>query len=169
MFKVKENLDGRLVAEEYYHQVWFDFSETFRPVVKLVTIMPILTIALTHGWLTRQADVNNVFFQWIITRSVHWIACKFVSPNTAHLLCKLQCALHLFGFITEIFDQSLFHRKTQLHTTLEVVYVDDILITSSNSSVVTQLIVDLNHCFALKDLGELHFFLGELPFFIGDN
>jgi hypothetical protein len=41
-----------------------------------------------------------------------------------------------------------------------LVYVDGIIITSSSSSVVTALLQDLRSDFALKDLGELNYFLG---------
>jgi len=39
-------------------------------------------------------------------------------------------------------------------------YVDDIIITGSSSTVVTDLISTLSSFFALKDLGHLHHFLG---------
>jgi histone deacetylase 1/2 len=41
-----------------------------------------------------------------------------------------------------------------------LVYVDDIVVTSSSSQEVAQLVQDLRTEFALKDLGDLHYFLG---------
>ena len=41
-----------------------------------------------------------------------------------------------------------------------LVYIDDIIVTYSNSLLIEQLISSLNSCFALKDLGPLNFFLG---------
>jgi histone deacetylase 1/2 len=41
-----------------------------------------------------------------------------------------------------------------------LVYVDDIVVTSSSSQAVNQLVHDLRIEFALKDLGDLHYFLG---------
>jgi hypothetical protein len=41
-----------------------------------------------------------------------------------------------------------------------LIYVDDIIITSSNTRAISQLISDIHSSFALKDLGSLHFFLG---------
>ena len=41
-----------------------------------------------------------------------------------------------------------------------LVYVDDIIIASSSQEAVTSLLRDLEKNFAIKDLGELHYFLG---------
>jgi histone deacetylase 1/2 len=38
--------------------------------------------------------------------------------------------------------------------------VDDIIVASSSQEAVSALLQDLNKEFALKDLGELHYFLG---------
>jgi histone deacetylase 1/2 len=41
-----------------------------------------------------------------------------------------------------------------------LIYVDDIIVTSSSNYAITALLRDLNKNFAIKDLGDLHFFLG---------
>jgi len=41
-----------------------------------------------------------------------------------------------------------------------LIYVDDIIVTSSSPEAVTTLLADLKEDFALKDLGKLHYFLG---------
>ncbi|KAK1682557.1 hypothetical protein QYE76_043405 [Lolium multiflorum] len=41
-----------------------------------------------------------------------------------------------------------------------LIYVDDIILTSSSDSAIAALLKNLNHEFALKDLGDLHYFLG---------
>lgn len=41
-----------------------------------------------------------------------------------------------------------------------LVYVDDILITGSDSKEIAALVSSLHNTFALKDLGELNYFLG---------
>ena len=41
-----------------------------------------------------------------------------------------------------------------------LIYVGDIIVTSSSSDAVTALLQDLKEDFALKDLGDLHYFLG---------
>jgi hypothetical protein len=41
-----------------------------------------------------------------------------------------------------------------------LIYVDDIIVASSSAEAVTALLKDLKDSFALKDLGDLHYFLG---------
>jgi histone deacetylase 1/2 len=41
-----------------------------------------------------------------------------------------------------------------------LIYVDDIIVTSSSDQAITALLRNLNSEFALKDLGDLHYFLG---------
>ena len=41
-----------------------------------------------------------------------------------------------------------------------LVYVDDIIITGSNSLAISQLITAFGREFAVKDLGDLNYFLG---------
>ena len=76
------------------------------------------------------------------------------------MVLKLQSALHNFGFVSSKSDSSLFVRVSSSQSLFVMVYVDDILITGSNSDAVEQLISQLSSCFALKDLGKLGYFLG---------
>ncbi|XP_025677945.1 uncharacterized mitochondrial protein AtMg00810-like [Arachis hypogaea] len=41
-----------------------------------------------------------------------------------------------------------------------LVYVDDILVTESSQAEISNLVIQLNAVFALKDLGEMNYFLG---------
>jgi histone deacetylase 1/2 len=41
-----------------------------------------------------------------------------------------------------------------------LVYVDDIIVASSSQEAIKALLKDLEREFALKDLGDLHYFLG---------
>jgi len=64
------------------------------------------------------------------------------------------------GFRTSKVDTSLFILKVNHDICYLLVYVDDILLTRSNSSLIQHLITLLSLEFKLRDLGSAHYFLG---------
>uniref|UniRef100_A0A8R7PXC6 Reverse transcriptase Ty1/copia-type domain-containing protein n=1 Tax=Triticum urartu TaxID=4572 RepID=A0A8R7PXC6_TRIUA len=103
---------------------------------------------------------------------------SYVDSRFPHYVCKLDKALYglkqsprawysrlssrlqELGFVPSRADTSLFVYNSGGVITFMLVYVDDIIVTSSSPSAVTRLIADLHTEFPLKDLGDLHFFLG---------
>uniref|UniRef100_A0A803NRU8 Integrase catalytic domain-containing protein n=1 Tax=Cannabis sativa TaxID=3483 RepID=A0A803NRU8_CANSA len=186
VYKEKLNADGnvnrnkaRLVAKGFHQQAGFDFTETFSPVVKPVTIRTVLSLAMTNNWTLQQLDVNNAFLNGDLKEEVYMTQPPgFELVDAPHLVCKLHKALYglkqaprawfnklhhcldTFGFQSSKSDQSLFIKHTASSITLILVYVDDISITGSDSSLISTLICDLNSKFSLKNLGQLHYFLG---------
>jgi hypothetical protein len=57
-------------------------------------------------------------------------------------------------------DTSLFIYMKGTVTIFLLIYVDDIIVTSSSNKAVEALLSDLHSDFALKDLGDLYYFLG---------
>jgi len=75
--------------------------------------------------------------------------------------------LHL-GFICSKVDPSLFILNTQKGKIYLLLYVDDIIITGSNPCHVAELVLQLGKEFSMKDLDNLHFFVGvEVKYFDG--
>ena len=56
-------------------------------------------------------------------------------------------------------DSSMFLHFGKAITLIVLVYVDDILVTGSSSTQISSLIAKLDSVFALRDLGQLSFFL----------
>jgi Reverse transcriptase (RNA-dependent DNA polymerase) len=65
-----------------------------------------------------------------------------------------------FGFCTSSSDPSLFIFQSGGNTVYLLLYVDDTVLTRNNSSLIKQIVHLLDHQFTIKDLGDLHFFLG---------
>jgi len=64
------------------------------------------------------------------------------------------------GFTPSKGDTSLFYYNKGQITMFVLVYVDDIIVASSSPDATKALLMDLEKEFALKDLGDLHYFLG---------
>lgn len=65
-----------------------------------------------------------------------------------------------FGFTCIPVDPSLFtyHRNGQ--TLILLLYVDDVLVTGNSSALMSSLVQELSNTFSMKDMGEIHYFLG---------
>ena len=101
----------------------------------------------------------------------------YTDPQFPRHVCRLKRALyglkqaprawfHRFssfllklGFLSSQVDSSLFFYHSSVGTVYLLLYVDDMVITGSNSSMVQTLITRLTKEFSMKDLGDLHYFL----------
>jgi hypothetical protein len=63
------------------------------------------------------------------------------------------------GFTVSGSDSSLFIYKSGAHVAYLHMYVDDIILTASSTTLLRHVVDHLRQAFAIKDLGALHFFL----------
>ena len=186
VFRVKRKADGsveqhkaRLVAKGFHQQSRVDYDETYGLVIKPTTVRTVLSIAISSGWLIRQIDIQNAFLHSTLSEEVFMSQpLGYQHPIYPNHVCKLQRAIyelkqaprdwfsHLSTKLLELgFDgscsySSLFIYKTKSLTMFILIYVDDIIFTSSQLLAIDDLLLSLTHDFAVKDLGSLNFFLG---------
>lgn len=73
---------------------------------------------------------------------------------------RLSTKLQSLGFVPSKADTSLFYFRKGSHLMFMLVYVDDIIVASTSSTLTDALLRQLDQDFAIKDLGDLHYFLG---------
>jgi hypothetical protein len=186
VFKHRFKVDGSLerykthwVLRGFTQRLDIDFSEIFSLVVKPATVQTVLSLALLHRWPIHQLDVNNAFLQGTLSETLYCVQPTGFEDST-HLdyVCRLNRSLyglkhapfawynrfasHLLqlGFDEAKTDTSLFVYHKGADTIYLLLYVDNIVLTASSMPLLRRTITTLQHEFSLKDLGQLHHFLG---------
>ncbi|KAG7585392.1 Retrotransposon gag domain [Arabidopsis thaliana x Arabidopsis arenosa] len=190
VFTIKFHADGsierykaRLVAKGYTQQEGIDFTDTFSPVAKMVTVKLLLSLAPKMQWSLHQLDISNAFLNGDLVEEIYMklppgyaeLMGIEVSPNAVCRLhksiyglkqasrqwfLKFSSTLVGFGFDKCHGDHTLFVKEVNGNFLVVLVYVDDILIASTSDSLVAELKTQLSSAFQLRDLGPPKFFLG---------
>ncbi|XP_017189822.3 uncharacterized mitochondrial protein AtMg00810-like [Malus domestica] len=133
---------------------------------------------VTYDWFVHQLDVSNAFLHGHLKEDVYMLQLPgFVDPSKPHHVCKLRKSLYglkqaprawyeafynailSLGFSSSYSDTSLFIKR-DTSITFILVYVDDIIITGSSIIECKSIISQLQTMFPVKDLGDIHYFLG---------
>ncbi|GJY58581.1 ribonuclease H-like domain-containing protein [Tanacetum coccineum] len=123
LFKHKFHADGTLscykaclVANSSSQQLGVDFDETISPVVKRATIHTVLSLVVSHKWPIHQLDVKNAFLNGYATHA---------------------------GFYHSSCDSSLFICRQGSQVAYLLIYVDDIILTSSSPALLQKYALQL--------------------------
>jgi hypothetical protein len=149
-----------------------DYDETFSPIVKLMTVRTILSLAVSQDWSVHQLDVENAFLHDTLTEIVYCThpirLFDLAQPDLVHCLNKFLYGLkqaprawyNMFatyllslGFVEAKSDTSLFifHRGSK--TVYVLLYANNIVLTSSSTELLQWTISSLQWEFSMKDLG----------------
>ena len=125
--------------------------------------------AVSRGWSLRQLDVKNAFLHGVLEEEVYMKQPPgFEDSQPPHLICKLDktlyglkqaprawfarlsTKLHQLGFIPSKADTSLFLFNKSGVVIYLLIYVDDIIVTSSSDKAIGALLHDLRDDFLPK-------------------
>ena len=166
VYRIKHRVDGNierykacLVARGFTQQEGIDYSETFSPVIKQDTVKLVFFIAVSRNWKIHQVDIHNAFLNNVLTEEVYMKQPPgFVDSTLPSHTCRLYKSLYglkqtprvwytrlsdfllFIGFLASKVDTSLFILSDGTNIFYLLVYVDDILLTGSNSDMLHRLI-----------------------------
>jgi hypothetical protein len=169
----------RLVTKGYAQTYGIDYEETYSLVAKMTTVRAIITMAATKGWSLHQMDVKNVFLHGDLQEELYMEQPPgYVDQTHPNLVYRLKKTLYglkqaprawsdkisqylvTSGFQTSNANFSLYVKKIDHGIVVIAIYVDDLIIIGDSDADIFDLKKLLKQKFEMKDLGELHYFLG---------
>ena len=168
-----------MVAKGYAQTYGVDYSNPFSLEAKLTSVRLFNFLASSYDWDLHQLDVINAFLHGDLQEEVYMEQPSgFVAQGEIGKVCRIRKSLYglkqspcpWFGKFSQVVEtfgmqkskphHSIFYKNSSSGIILLVVYVNDIVITGSDSKGILSLKSFLNSQFRTKDLGMLKCFLG---------
>ncbi|RDY14473.1 hypothetical protein CR513_00462, partial [Mucuna pruriens] len=167
---------ARLVAKGFLQKAWLDYNEVFALVAKIETIRLVVATAIFRGWSLHQLDVKLAFLNGPLEEEVY--VCQPPSfevtghEDKVYMLNKalyglkqapqawnrkIDCFLFFNKCITE---HGVYVRATASDLMFVCLYVDDLLVTGSNTTDIDEFKRRIMLEFEMTNLGLLFYFLG---------
>jgi hypothetical protein len=170
---------ARLVAKGYAQVTGLDFEETFAPVARLESILILLAYAAHHSFMLFQMDVKSAFLNGPIKEEVYVEQPPGFEddryPDHVYKLFKAlyglkqaprawyECLRDFFisnAFKVRKVDPTLFTKTFNGDLFVCEIYVDDIIIGSTNQKSYKEFSRVMMQKFEISMMGELNYFLG---------
>lgn len=186
IFKLKKDAEGnvvkykaRLIAKGYVQEHGVDFDEIFAPVTRLETVRLLLALAAKSEWEVHHLDVKTAFLNGEISEDVYVSQPggfeKEGQRNKVYKLmkalyglrqaprawyAKLNACLESLGFKRCPSEHAVYTRKEGENNLIVAVYVDDLLVTGSDVSMIESFKKQMSQKFEMTDMGKLSYYLG---------
>uniref|UniRef100_A0A6N2L3B4 Fe2OG dioxygenase domain-containing protein n=1 Tax=Salix viminalis TaxID=40686 RepID=A0A6N2L3B4_SALVM len=174
-----EKYKARLVAKGFTHKEGINYKETFSPVSSKDSFRIIMALVAHFNLELYQMDVKTAFLSGNIDETIYMLQPEnFVSGDPKNIVCKLKKSIYglkqasrqwyfkfhqviiSFGFEMNLVDDCIYHKFCGSKYIFLVLYVDDILLASSDIGLLHETKKFLAKNFEMKDLGEASFVLG---------
>ncbi|RVW25234.1 Retrovirus-related Pol polyprotein from transposon TNT 1-94 [Vitis vinifera] len=186
IFKTKRDSKGnivrykaRLVAKGFTQKEGIDYKETFSPVSSKDSFRIIMALVAHYDLELHQMDVKTAFLNGNIDETIYMVQPEnFESNDSKQLVCRLKRSIYglkqasrqwyrkfdqvitSFGFKENTVDQCIYLKFSGSKFIILVLYVDDILLASSDVGLLHETKRFLSSKFDMKDLGNASFVLG---------
>ena len=187
VYKVKTGADdsvkcykARLVAQGFMQKYGSDYDETFCHVARQESLRVLIALSVQYGLKLHQVDVTTAFLNGNLEEEVHMTQPKgFVTKGEENRICKLKKSIYglkqsprcwntvFDSHLKEMgFTQSTSDPCIYMDAGGDVfymgVYVDDIILAGRTDDRIKEVIATLSRKLDVKDMGELHHFLGMI-------
>lgn len=187
VYKIKRHADGsidrfkaRLVAKGYSQLYGIDFTETFAPVVRYSSLRAILALAASGDYEVHQMDVKTAFLNGDLDEDIymeqpdgfradgeqaHWVwklnkSLYGLKQAGRAWNKKMDAALVELGYKPCHSDSCVYVKRDDSGVFYILVYVDDLLLVTNDTTQLAAIKAALSKRFEMKDMGEAHFILG---------
>ncbi|GJR81020.1 retrovirus-related pol polyprotein from transposon TNT 1-94 [Tanacetum coccineum] len=170
---------ARLVAKGYRQEEGIYFEESFAPVARIEAIRIFIANAASKNMIIYRMDVKTAFLNGELKEEVYVSKPEgFVDPDHPTYVYRLKKALYgpkqaprawyntlsrflIYNkFSKGVVDPTLFTRKTGKHILLVQIYVDDIIIASTDPKACDIFSKETSLKFQMSMMGQISFFLG---------
>jgi hypothetical protein len=167
------------VAKDFTQREGIDYTETFSPVSCKDSLRIIMTLVTHYDLELHQMDVKTTFLNGDLLKNVYMTQSKcFAVKGKEHMRCHLRKSIYElkqasrqwylkfdesimgFGFKENEKDNCIYAKFRSGKFIFLILYVDDILLASSNVSLLLETKRFLSSNFVVKDLGEASFIFG---------
>ena len=179
IFKTKRDSNGnverykaRLVVKGFTQREGIDYKETFSPVSSKDSFRTIMALVAHFDLELHQMDVKTTFLNGNIDETIYMVQPQnFVSGDPKSMVCKLKKSIyglkqasrewyHKFhqvitsnGFEVNLVEDCVYHKFSGSKFIFLILYVDDILLASSDIGLLHETKKFLSKKFEMKDLG----------------
>ena len=147
---------ARLVAKGYSQVPGKDFFDTFAPVARFESVRTILAFAIQNDLQINQFDVATAFLYGDLDEEIYMRQPPgFINKDEEHLVWKLKKSLYglkqssrcwnrkideslkQLGYLPCLSDPCIYVKFDEI--SIIILYVDDIIVASSSSDVITEI------------------------------
>ena len=174
-----EKFKARLVAKGFTQREGVDYEATFSPVSSKYSFRVIMALVAHFDMELHQMDVKTAFLNGDVNEEVYMMQPEgFVANDSGKLVCRLKKSIYglkqasrqwylkfhsvvaSYGFVENKVYQCIYCKVSGRKFIFLILYVDDILLASSDLGLLHETKRMLSNNFDMKDLGEASFVLG---------
>ena len=167
------------MAKGFTQKEGIDYKDTFSPVSKKDSLRIIMALVAYFNLELHQMDVKTAFLNGNLDEDIYMEQPEgFAKKGNEHLVCKLKKSIYClkqasrqwyikfnntityFGFKENIFDQCIYLKVSGSKFIFLILYVDDLLLASSDLGLLGETKEYLSKNFHMVDMGEANYVIG---------